>query len=127
MAKLTKAQREAVFAMFDGRCAYCGCALGKGWHADHVEPVLRVGPGRMERPHNDRPDNFMPACPPCNIDKHRMTLEHWREWLGVRLAALKKQPGFKLLSAHGLIAETGAPVVFHFERVALTKDKTNAG
>lgn len=27
---------------FGGRCAYCGCELPeKGWHADHVEAVLR--------------------------------------------------------------------------------------
>lgn len=124
MGKLTKAQRQQVFAMFDGRCAYCGCELPARWHADHVEPVLRIMKTghredgfRIERPENDRFDNFMPSCPPCNIDKHRMTLEKWREWLGVRLDAIRKQAGFKLLSAHGLIAETGAPVVFHFEKV----------
>lgn len=27
---------------FGGRCAYCGCELPeKGWHADHVQAVLR--------------------------------------------------------------------------------------
>jgi len=122
--KLTKAQRAQVFAMFDGRCAYCGCELGKGWHADHFDPVIRVmTTGHREdgfhqlHPERNTFENYRPSCPPCNIDKHRMTLERWREWLGVRLEALKKQAGFKLLSAHGLIAETGLPVVFYFERL----------
>lgn len=125
MARLTKAERQQVFAMFDGRCAYCGCELGKGWHADHFEPVIRVmttghREGGFHELHPDRNtfENYRPSCPPCNIDKHRMTLEAWRKWLGVRLEALRKQAGFKLLAAHGLIAETGEPVVFYFERRA---------
>ena len=28
--------------LFGGKCAYCGCDIPeRGWHADHVEPVLR--------------------------------------------------------------------------------------
>ena len=39
---LTKIQRETLRMKFGGRCAYCGCELPeRGWHADHVEPVLR--------------------------------------------------------------------------------------
>lgn len=39
---MTKDKREALRMMFGGKCAYCGCDLPeKGWHADHVEPVLR--------------------------------------------------------------------------------------
>jgi hypothetical protein len=67
-------------------------------------------------PERDTIENYRPACAPCNIDKSRMTLENWRVWLTVRLEALRKQAGFKLLKAHGLVAETGAPVVFYFER-----------
>ena len=40
--KLTRPQREELRMKFGGRCAYCGCELPeKGWHADHVEPVMR--------------------------------------------------------------------------------------
>lgn len=115
--KLTKAQRAELKAMYDGRCAYCGVELGDRWHADHFEPVIRDGRGSMLHPERNVSENYRPSCAPCNIDKHRMNLETWREWLGVRLANLKKQAGFKLLSAHGLVAETGAPIVFYFERV----------
>lgn len=39
---LSKPKREALRMMFGGKCAYCGAVLPeKGWHADHVEPVLR--------------------------------------------------------------------------------------
>ncbi len=132
MAKLTKAEREQVFSMFDGHCAYCGCELAKGWHADHLEPVIRVPSEHLEgavlelHPERNTIENYRPSCAPCNIDKSRMSLERWREWLGVRLASLSKQPGFKLLKAHGLVAETGAPIVFYFERVALAPDAVEA-
>ena len=112
--QLTKAQREVLWAMFGGRCAYCGRDLPARWHADHVEPVVRVE-GVMLHPQRNRPDNFMPACPPCNIDKHAMTPEAWKKWLATRLAALEKTPGFRLLASLGLIQATGAPIVFHYE------------
>jgi hypothetical protein len=39
---LTRQQRSVLRTKFGGRCAYCGVELPeKGWHADHVEPVLR--------------------------------------------------------------------------------------
>lgn len=42
MTTITKKQRAELRMKFGGRCAYCGCELPeKGWHADHVEAVLR--------------------------------------------------------------------------------------
>lgn len=38
---MKKANRELIFKKYDGRCAYCGCELQKGWHVDEVEPVRR--------------------------------------------------------------------------------------
>ena len=126
---VSKAERERVYAMFDGRCAYCGRDLPARWHVDHLEPVMRVAlTGHysdgltMLNPERDTPSNYMPACPSCNIDKHRMTLERWREWLTVRLGALRKTPGWRLLEAHGQVQATGAPIVFHFETALTTKD-----
>lgn len=52
---LTKTQREALKSMFGGRCAYCGCELGRKWHANHVEPVYRNFDGRLLNPQNERP------------------------------------------------------------------------
>lgn len=130
--KLTKAQREQVRQMFDGRCAYCGEPLPGRWHADHVEPVIRdlvvketahgtyrLTSGKPSRPDLDVIENFMPSCPPCNISKHSMTLEVWRGWLAGHINSLNAyHPIYRLAKKYGLVQETAAPVVFYFERVA---------
>jgi hypothetical protein len=129
--KLTKAQRETVRQMFDGRCAYCGEALPTRWHADHMEPVVRVLlTKRTERgyklvsgdpiyPERDTLENYMPACPPCNISKSSMSLEVWRAWLAGHVNSLNSyHPIYRLAKKYGLIQETGNPVTFYFERVA---------
>jgi 5-methylcytosine-specific restriction endonuclease McrA len=38
---MTKKERQIVFDKFGGKCAYCGCELIKGWHVDHLAPVVR--------------------------------------------------------------------------------------
>lgn len=34
-------ERDIVFNKYKGKCAYCGCDLVKGWHVDHLKPVVR--------------------------------------------------------------------------------------
>jgi len=124
--RLTKAQREQVRQKFGGKCAYCGCDLPERWHADHFESVQRkldirggrlVSTSEMHKPENDTIDNFMPSCPPCNISKHSMPLEAWRGWLAGHINSLNAyHPIYRLAKAYGLIQETGAAVVFYFER-----------
>ncbi|CAD7741099.1 hypothetical protein LMG31884_47280 (plasmid) [Xanthomonas hydrangeae] len=129
---LTKSQRETVRCMFDGRCAYCGEELGPRWHVDHVEAVVRDfvflpgggtrNTGKMIRVENDRLTNLMPACPPCNIDKHSMPLEAWRAKLARACEVLaRNNPTYRHALRYGLIHETSCPVVFHFERVTANK------
>ncbi|PTE00835.1 HNH endonuclease [Pandoraea apista] len=129
--KLTKAQREQLRLKYDGRCAYCGCQLPERWHADHFEPCIRDlkrvdtsnGGVRLAtttplRPELDVIENMMPACPPCNISKGSMGLEYWRTWLAGHVTSLNSyHPIYRLAKQYGLIQETGAPVVFYFERV----------
>jgi hypothetical protein len=127
--KLSKDQRATLRGMFDGRCAYCGCALGDRWHADHVEAVERVlnyvqgkglvPTGALHRPENDCIENLVPACAPCNIDKHVMSLEDWRKKLARALDVLERnQPTFRHAMRFGLLELKPAPIVFHFERLA---------
>lgn len=122
--KLKAAEREIVRAMFGGHCAYCGCELGARWHVDHIDPIIRntyrKQPGAPEilRPNNHRPDNLFPACAPCNIDKGAQSIESYREWIRMHLSSLHRQANFKNVMRHGLIEETGRPVVFYFERIA---------
>lgn len=119
-ARLSKMQRAGVYAMFGGRCAYCGSMLGDRWHADHVEPVLRQGwMGKPAlAPENHRLGNFMPACAPCNISKGRMTLDVWRGWILGHVRSLNQHHSiYRIVKAFGLVTETDDPVVFHFETV----------
>ena len=125
--RLTKSQRGELRMKFGGRCAYCGCELGERFHADHFEAVERklkyvsgkgaVATGEVYKPENDRIDNFMPSCAPCNISKHCMTLEGWRAWLEGHVRSLNAHHNiYRLAKAYGLVAETGNPVIFYFER-----------
>lgn len=123
--KLSKAQRATLRTMFDGRCAYCGAELGERWHADHLEPVLRgYAPSTPDNPHgvfhSDRDviGNMMPACAPCNLDKTAYTLEQWRAKLaGSAASLLRYSSTYRHALRFGLVANTAAPVVFHFEQM----------
>lgn len=119
--RLKKTEREQVRMRYGGLCAYCGSPLGERWHADHFEPVIRSWfgkPGDMERPQNDRLENMMPSCAPCNIDKHARTLEDWRRKLQDSPKVLSRNEStFRHAIRFGLVAVTGERVVFHFERV----------
>lgn len=116
--RLTKAQRAALHGMFNGRCAYCGDDLGARWHADHVKAVLRYG-SAMDRAENDRIENLMPSCAPCNLSKATYTLDQWRVALAKHVESLGSyNTPYRLARKYSLIVETAQPVVFHFERVA---------
>ena len=128
--RLKKAEREQVRLKYGGHCAYCGVLLGDRWHADHLAPVVRellskqtaggtrkLVSGKPLRPEHDVLENMMPACAPCNISKGGQTLEGWRAWIARHVESLNNYtPIYRLIKAYGLIAETGAPVVFYFEK-----------
>lgn len=121
--RLTKKERAELRTKFDGRCAYCGVDLGERWHADHFDAVRRGTShrweGSCEKPQNHHIDNMMPSCAPCNLSKAHMPLEAWREWLAGHVKSLNLyHPIYRIAKAYGLVAETQAPVVFYFERVA---------
>jgi hypothetical protein len=119
--KLSKAQRAALREKFGGRCAYCGQPLGERWHADHIEPVVRNDWGRMpsktpEWPERDTLENMNPACAPCNIDKHSLSLESWRQMIQRTNEVLQRDVStFRRAVRYGLVSLSAAPVVFYFE------------
>lgn len=53
-----------------GVCVYCG-RPSPVLHADHITPVSRGGDGAT--------DNFMPACPGCNLNKGAKEFSTWLE------------------------------------------------
>jgi hypothetical protein len=128
--KLTKRQRETLHAKFGGLCAYCGCALGGRWHADHVEPVQRKAimlngryksTGEFWKPENDTLGNMNPACGPCNIDKATCNLDEWRAKLQRGHEVLERNNAtYRHSLRYGVIHHNPEPVIFYFERAALS-------
>lgn len=120
--KLTKAQREQVRLKFDGKCAYCGCDLPARWHADHIEPVVRNDwlkvPRAPDWPERDTIENMNPACPPCNIDKHSLSLENWRQMIERSNEVLMRDVStFRRALRFKLLEIRPEPVTFYFERL----------
>lgn len=123
--KLTKMQRVTLYAMFDGRCAYCGELLGARMHADHKAPVLRgysessaENPNGILHPGRDVVENMMPACAPCNLDKASYSLDQWRGKLERSAASLARYSStYRHAFRFGLVRPVAEHVVFHFERV----------
>lgn len=132
--KLTPKQRAILRMKFDGKCAYCGCELPeKGWHADHVEPILRISTqdmnaaekglwklkntGESYRPHLDNLENIFPACQPCNLLKSTYSVEMFRKQISLQVERGRKSSmNFRTAERFGLIKTTDIPVVFWFER-----------
>lgn len=79
--KFSRRERIALFLASGGRCARCGVALDRGWHADHMQPFARGGLTDVI--------NGQALCPSCNIKKGAdMTISD-RWWQMECLAAWK--------------------------------------
>ena len=124
---MTKQERQIIFDKFGGRCAYCGCALEKSWHADHIKPIVRdskynrhkgrfIQTGKCRKPENETPENYNPACPSCNIQKNSYTVEQFRNNIKKFIQSLNKySTQYKFAKKYGLITETNIDVKFYFE------------
>ena len=55
---------------YSGRCAYCETPLKRGYHLDHVVPLVRGGSHSI--------GNLVPACQPCNSSKGPRTVVEWK-------------------------------------------------
>jgi 5-methylcytosine-specific restriction endonuclease McrA len=131
--KLTKEQREEIRMKFEGCCAYCGLRLPlKGWHVDHVAPIYRLDPRFFLRescanPENENPDNYWPACASCNLFKGVYDVETWRGELAKQVERARRESfNFRFAERFGLVRETGAPVVFWFEKYRALNESTEA-
>lgn len=127
---MKKTDRELIFNKYDGKCAYCGCELIKGWHADHIEPIVRdfiynknkqrfKTNGICRNPENDNLQNYNPSCPSCNIQKNSYTLEQFRENIKQFVNSLNQySTQYKFAKKYGLVSENDIEVKFHFETVS---------
>jgi hypothetical protein len=115
---MKKIDRELIFNKFDGKCAYCGDPLKKGWHVDELLPVRRNKDGTCMHPERFNIDNQMPSCPGCNIQKNSYTLEQFRENIKQFVNSLNQySTQYKFAKKYGLVSETDIQVKFHFETV----------
>jgi len=129
---MKKEERQIVFDKYNGKCAYCGCALNKGWHADHIEPIVRdfvynkdkqrfQSNGIILKPENENLNNYNPSCPSCNIQKNSYTLEQFRENIQQFVNSLNQySTQYKFAKKYGLIHETKSEVKFYFETLLNT-------
>jgi hypothetical protein len=123
--------------MFGGKCAYCGTDLPeKGWHADHIEPILRkykwvdvdddprrsfklIATGEYRRPQNHRADNYFPSCAKCNIEKGCSNVEDFRIGLEQKVRVLRdNSAAFRHLERFGMVAVVKDKIVFYFETLS---------
>jgi len=137
-----KEERQAIHGKYGGKCAYCGCGLEKGWHVDHFLPIGRylehildkdgnklrkdgekwgeyLYRTKMEYPERDTFENKIPSCASCNINKHSMGIEDFRNLIHGFMKYLNGvSTQYKLAKRYGLVKETNAKVVFYFETLS---------
>lgn len=126
---MKKADREKIFYKYGGRCAYCGCELTKGWHVDHIEPIVRdfkynkdkrkfEQTGTCRNPENDNIENNNPSCGSCNRQKRSLSLEAFRQSIAQFVNSLNLYHNqYKFAKRYGLVKETGIEVKFYFETI----------
>ena len=124
----SKRQKDALRAMFGGKCAYCGCDLDK-MHADHVKPITRVyrdpwgnqlpmAERKQMHPENNVVSNMMPACVGCNLHKGGYRLEEWRALLNRSAEVLSRDKSiFRAAVRFGVVKVSAEPIKFYFEQI----------
>lgn len=125
---LSKKQRTTLRIKFGGFCAYCGKELPeKGWHADHIAPVVRrnhyvyskgfVQTGAVKYPEREALENLHPSCMRCNIRKFKCSIEQFRNEIEQQAFRLRRDSNsFKLAEDFGVITDNKIKVVFWFEK-----------
>lgn len=113
---ISKAKREAVYAKYGGRCAYCGNKIAyKDMQVDHFLPLRAWG---VEDSGTDDLENLMPACRTCNHYKRANTLETFRRYIAEIPRKLRSNYIYKIGVLYGNVIENEKPIEFFFEREA---------
>lgn len=105
---IPKKIREAVYAKYDGHCAYCGKKLAyRDMQVDHIHPRYLGG--------NDEFDNFNPSCKMCNFRKSTMSVDAFRREIENQADRACNTFQSRMSLAYGLIERVKKPVLFYFE------------
>lgn len=120
--RLSPAQREQIFDLCAGHCAYCGCAITlKNMQVDHLIPMELEAIARVSGHDADSIDNMLPACRSCNNYKSSLTLEKFREavyrWHDV---LMRDSVTYKNAVRFGQVRPTQHVPEFYFEKIGVT-------
>lgn len=117
--KLNKSERQQIYDMFDGHCAYCGYEIDfKDMQVDHIEPLELGGA--------DEIDNMFPSCRSCNHYKHTLTIEKFRQQLeNMPKVLMRNSVTFKNALRYGLVALEFSNVKFYYEKISESKERHN--
>ena len=119
---ISKAKREAVYAKYDGHCAYCGRPIAyKDMQVDHFIPqkmdyVFNMGYVPFAENVDDI-QNLMPACRSCNHYKRAHSLETFRKYIEEIPRKLRNDYIYKIGVLYGNVIENEKPIKFYFEEI----------
>ncbi|MFQ9808199.1 MAG: HNH endonuclease [Christensenellales bacterium] len=96
----SKKKREAVYAKYDGHCAYCGRAIEiKDMQVDHFKPQRAWN---AEDAGTDDISNLMPSCRMCNHYKRANSLETFRRYIAEIPRKLRENYIYKVGVVYGM-------------------------
>ena len=121
MANLTKKQRQAIHAKYDGHCAYCGKVIAyKEMQVDHMIPQRRAtykaGKYRLPVESIENFENYYPACRRCNHYKRAHSLETFRRYIEEIPEKLAANYIYKVGADYGLVEYHPKKIQFYFEK-----------
>ena len=117
---MNKIERLKVFNKCNGKCAYCGVELGKGFNVDHIKPKCDGGLDTFE--------NYNPSCRECNNYKCHSDLETFRKYtkqmFNDKLEYLfKSKTKMQIAINMGVITYKEWDGVFYFEKKLVIDQK----
>ena len=130
-------KRDIIFNKYHGKCAYTGKPLPDDWQIDHMIPKCEtLQMYHTIKNHNDI-RNLLPTLKIVNHYKRGLNIEGFRDYMEsfhIRLAKLPKNPKvaksikrkaymFEVAEAFGITIDKPFDGIFHFERVAMIRDK----
>lgn len=116
--KLTKAERQQVYDICHGHCAYCGTEITpKQMQVDHVIPMEFYEVYKAIGFDVDSMDNYLPACRSCNNYKHTLSIARFRQ-AAERWPEILQRDSVTYRNAvrFGLVKPEPRPVRFYFEQ-----------
>lgn len=108
--RLSKAERETIYAMYAGHCAYCGKIMRLNeMQVDHKIPLRKAGADELK--------NMFPACRSCNHYKATLTIEEFRKYLSrIHDRLVRDSVAYNVAERYGIVKYNPEPIVFYFEK-----------